>query len=237
MGEFSEKIVLVTGASQGIGLAIAQAFKSQGAIVHITGTRDGPGDYEWPLDGLLYHRVAIDSAEDRAALHKAVGALDVLVNNAGGGAPNEYELEAFAFVLQKNLVAVMDLCNRFKPSLAERKGSIVNIGSVAAFIAMKDSPAYSAAKAGMLGLTKALADKWAREGVRVNMVAPGFVRTRSTNRMRVDEGLEKRLISAVPMKRWADPEEISGPALFLASSAASYVTGTSLVADGGLLIR
>src|SRR5690606_21478129 len=98
-------------------------------------------------------------------------------------------------------------------------------------------PGYTAGKSGLWGLTRALADKWATRGIRVNMIAPGFVHTDLTDKMRVDHAREKALLGAVPMKRWARPDEMAGAALFLASDLASYVTGISLAVDGGLMVR
>lgn len=233
----SGKTVLVTGGSQGIGYAAAAAFREAGATVHITGTRMSPSDYDDDLSGLTYHRADMSSPEDRAALAGAIPALDVLVNNAGMGAADEYSLEGFERVLEVNLTAVMDLCLRFHDALAAAKGSVVNVGSLASFLAIKEAPAYTASKAGLLGLTRALGDKWSSDGVRVNMVAPGFIATRMTARSRVDPDYEKRLLKAIPMRRWGEPAEIADAILFLASPAAGYITGQSLAIDGGLMLR
>jgi len=231
------KTVLVTGGSQGIGHAAAVAFRDAGAIVHISGTRASAGDYDDDLSGLTYHRADMARPEDRAALAAAVPTLDVLVNNAGMGASDEYSLEGFERVLDVNLTAVMDLCLRFHPALVAAKGSVVNVGSLASFLAIKEAPAYTASKAGLLGLTRALGDKWSADGVRVNMVAPGFIATRMTARSRVDPDFEKRLLKSIPMRRWGEPSEIADAILFLASPAASYITGQSLAIDGGLMLR
>lgn len=237
MKKFADKRVLVTGGSQGIGLAIAQRFREEGAEVIITGTRESVSKYDDDLAGFAYHQVAMEVPGDRAKLAAAVGDIDVLVNNAGGARAGEYDLANFALTLEVNLVAVMDLCTRFHPALAARGGSIVNIGSVASFLALRDAPAYNAAKAGVLGLTRALADKWSRDGVRVNMIAPGFIETRITAPNRADPKAEKKIFNVIPMHRWGKPAEIAGAALFLASSDASYITGTSILIDGGLLLR
>ena len=231
------KRVLVTGGSQGIGRATALAFRDIGAVVTITGTRASPADYDDPLDGLGYVQCDLAQEADRVRLVDAVGDLDVLINNAGGGRPDEYTIEGFAAVIALNLTAQMDLCLRFHATLKARGGNIVNIGSLSSFLAIKEVPAYTASKSGLWGLTRALADGWARDGIRVNMVAPGFIRTRITAVHRDDAGHEKRLLKAVPMQRWGEPEEIAGPILFLASPAASYVTGASLAIDGGLMLR
>ncbi len=231
------KIVLVTGGSQGIGLATARAFQQAGAIVHITGTRGAAADYEDDLGDFIFHRADMAEEAERAALAAAIPALDVLVNNAGMGSADEYTAEGFARVIAVNLTAVMDMCLRFHDALAAAKGSIVNVGSLSGFLALKETPAYTASKTGLLGLTRALADKWSTDGIRVNLVAPGFVATRMTAPMRVDPAREARLMKSIPMRRWGEPAEIAGPILFLASPAAGYITGQSLAIDGGLLLR
>ncbi len=231
------KKALVTGGSQGIGHATAAALQALGAEVTVTGTRAGFADYDAPLAGVAYIQADLATPAARAALAAQFPALDVLVNNAGGGSANEYDQEQFEAVMDLNLNAVMDLSVRLFPALKVGGGSIVNVGSLASFLALKETPAYTASKAGLLGLTRALGDKWATEGVRVNLVAPGFIATRMTERMRVDKDYEKRLLKAVPMRRWGQPEEIAEAIVFLASPAASYITGQSLAIDGGLMLR
>ena len=231
------KTVLVTGGSQGIGLATAIAFRTIGAHVHITGTRAAATDYADDLSGLTYHRADMAKDEDRAALVGSVTSLDVLVNNAGMGGADEYTTAGFARIIAVNLTAVMDLSTRFHGALAVTSGSIVNVGSLSSFLALRETPAYTASKTGLLGLTRALADKWSGDGIRVNLVAPGFIATRMTNAMRTDSASESKLLRAIPMRRWGQPSEIAEPILFLASPAASYITGQSLAKDGGLMLR
>ena len=231
------KTALVTGGSQGIGHATAAALRDQGASVTVTGTRASFADYDDPLEGVSYIQADLANPAERAALAAQIGALDILVNNAGTGRRNEYDQDAFEAVIDINLNAVMDLSVRLFPALKAAKGSIVNVGSLASFLALKETPAYTASKAGLLGLTRALGDKWALDGVRVNLVAPGFIATRMTAPMRVDSGYEGRLLKAVPMRRWGEAREVADAILFLASPAASYITGQSLAIDGGLLLR
>ena len=231
------KKALVTGGSQGIGHATAAALQALGADVTITGTRASFADYEAPLAGVAYIQADLGKPEARAALAAQFPSLDVLVNNAGGGSANEYDQDQFEAVIDLNLNAVMDLSVRLFPALKVGGGSIVNVGSLASFLALKETPAYTASKAGLLGLTRALGDKWATDGVRVNLVAPGFIATRMTERMRVDKDYEKRLLKAVPMRRWGDPAEVAEAIVFLASPASSYITGQSIAIDGGLMLR
>lgn len=237
MFEFNEKIVLVTGASQGIGLAIARAFRNAGATVHITGTRPGPAAYDDDLTGFKYHQADLSNQGGRTELHSAIPYIDVLVNNAGFSLDKEFDLDTFRRVIEMNLVGVMELCCLYQETLASRSGSIVNVGSLSSYLSIKEFPGYTASKSGLLGLTRALADKWAITGPRVNMIAPGFVKTRLTDWYRESPDFEKRLLQAVPMRRWAEPEEMTGAVLFLASSMASYITGVSLPIDGGVLLR
>jgi 3-oxoacyl-[acyl-carrier protein] reductase len=231
------KSVLVTGGTQGIGKAVAEQFLALGARVTITGTRTRVECYDEPPEGVTYLQADLTWPEARAEVAAHIDNLDVLVNNAGRGSANEYEQEEFEHVIDTNLNAVMDLSVRLHPLLKATKGSIVNVGSLASFLALKETPAYTASKAGLLGLTRALGDKWAPDGVRVNLVAPGFIATRMTEGARTNPEREKKLMRAIPMQRWGEPGEIASAILFLASPAASYITGQSLAIDGGLMLR
>ena len=231
------KSVLVTGGTQGIGHATALAFRNLGANVTVTGTREAASAYDGDFEGLSYVKANMAEKADIAALGAGLSALDVLVNNAGMVSENEYDLANFEAVIAVNLNAVMDVCLRFHPLLKAGGGSIVNVGSLASFLALRETPAYNASKAGILGLTRALADKWAPDGIRVNMVAPGFIETRMTAPMRRDANSESRMLKAIPMRRWGRTEEVAEPIVFLASPGAAYITGQSLAMDGGLMLR
>lgn len=235
--EFKGKRVLVTGGSQGIGLATARAFQENGATVFVTGTRASAADYADDLSAFTYIAADFSRPDTAAAVAAAAGDIDILVNNAGTGRPDEYSDKGFRTVIDVNLNSVMALSLALHPTLKARKGAIVNMGSLSSFLALRETPAYTASKAGLLGLTRALADKWAPDGIRVNMVAPGFIRTRMTEIQRTDADYEKRLLKAVPMRRWGEPEEVAETVLFLASPRAPYVTGQSIAIDGGLMLR
>lgn len=235
--EFKGKRVLVTGGSQGIGLATARAFHDNGATVFVTGTRASAADYADDLSAFTYIAADFAKPDTASAVAAAAGDIDILVNNAGTGRPDEYSDKGFRTVIDVNLNSVMALSLALHPALKARKGAIVNMGSLSSFLALRETPAYTASKAGLLGLTRALADKWAPDGIRVNMVAPGFIRTRMTEIQRTDADYEKRLLKAVPMRRWGEPEEVAETVLFLASPRAPYVTGQSIAIDGGLMLR
>lgn len=237
MIDLNGKAVLVTGSSRGIGRSIARCFQAAGCIVHINGTRPSPADYSETLEGLIYHQADLSSGEGPARLHADVGPIDILVNNFGGSNRDEYTIEGFRASIQTNLMATAELSMLYCDTLASRRGSIVNVGSVSSHMALRETPGYTAGKSGLWGLTRALADKWAPRGIRVNMLAPGFVNTELTAGMRIDAERERRLIATVPMRRWAHPDEIGGAAVFLASDLASYITGISLAVDGGLMVR
>lgn len=232
--DFSNKSVLVTGGSTGIGLGIARAFNQAGADVTITGHLPASKEQE-DYSGLRYLQVDVSKTDQVAKLANQIESLDVLVNSIGtvvwGG--KEFERDGFEHVISVNLTGVMDVCNRLKDKLAARRGSIINIDSIAAQRVAPTNPAYSASKAGLKHLSTALAVKWGKFGIRVNSISPGAVPTRLTiQQMPPDweEQFEKR----VPIGRHGTPEDMAGVVLFLASPLAAYVTGASIPVDGGL---
>ena len=235
---FENAHVLVTGGSQGIGLATARAFRAAGAAVTITGTRGGAGEYEDDLADFDYVRCEMGDAGQRAALVAGIERLDILVNNAGGsGGGDEFGMDGFRRTMEINLMAIHELSEALLPLLSARPGAVVNVGSCASFLSYPKAPGYTASKTALLGLTRAQGDAWAERGVRSNMVAPGFIRTRLTSGVDANERLKGKLLRTIPMRRFAEPEEVASVILFLASDAASYVTGQSLVVDGGLLLH
>lgn len=236
--DFTDKTVLVTGGSTGIGNAAARMFRAAGARVIVTGTRANAAEYagsDGDLAGLEYHRLDQGDRDAVAAFDPGVARLDALVIAGAKVAyrRQEFETDIFADVLATNLIGPMQLATKFRTMLAGQ-GSITFIGSVASFRGTIGQPAYSASKGGLLTLTKTLAQAFARDGIRVNLVAPGLVRSKMTA---VTWQNPDRLVATeqqVPLARIGEPDDIAGAIMFLASPLASYITGTSLVIDGGL---
>jgi len=234
--DFSGKAVLVTGASSGIGLAIAEGFRSAGASVSVTGTRAAAADYPGDLSGFAYHGVDLREAAAVDALAASFDRLDVLVNNAGMTyrAAEALVPENFETVIDVNLNAVYRLCQRLRPLLQASDGAIINIASMTSYFGSPRVPGYGASKAAVLQLTKSLAALYAADGIRVNAIAPGWIETKLTVPVRETEQLNRPIIERTPLGRWGQPAEMAGTALFLASpDAAGFITGVTIPVDGG----
>jgi 3-oxoacyl-[acyl-carrier protein] reductase len=232
--DYAGKTVLVTGASAGIGNAIACAFRDAGATVHATGTRP-QSSYDTDIGDMTFHQVDVGSEADLQTVADAIPALDVLVNNAGMVLyrRQEYERPSFQRVLDVNLTGMMTLSGLLRPKLAASgAGSIVNLTSVTAFFGSRGNPAYGASKAAIVQLTKTLAVAWARDGIRVNAIAPGFIATEMT-KVSQSGAINEGILQRTPLGRWGQPEDIAGATLFLASPQASFITGETLTIDGG----
>ena len=240
--DFTGKSALVIGGSSGIGNGIAQGFRAHGADVTVTGTRPDAGDYleaeDSDFSGLAYRCLDVT---DRGAADRLAGefeALDVLVLSQGivRYRREEFAREGWDAVIDVNLNSVMDAARAFHDRLAESEGTIIVVSSVAAFKSTIGTPAYAASKAGAASLVKTLGEAWARDGIRVNGIAPGLVPTKLTS-VTTDhpERLEATL-QRIPLRRTGTPEDMAGAALFLASPLSSYMTGQTLVVDGGLTL-
>lgn len=242
MLDFSDKNVLVVGGSSGIGNGIAQAFREAGADVTVWGTRKTAEDYAGvkgsDLSGLDYVQVDVANRDEVDQATAKISALDVLVLCQGIVRYNreEFERPGWDAVMDVNINSVMDVARNLKLPLISSKGSVIIVSSVAGFGATIGTPAYSASKHAAVGLTKTLGAAWAGEGIRVNGLAPGLVETKLTH---VTTKNEKRLsgsLRAIPQGRLGTPQDMAGVALFLASPLASYVTGQTIIADGGLTL-
>ncbi|MGP0029053.1 MAG: SDR family NAD(P)-dependent oxidoreductase [Acidimicrobiales bacterium] len=242
--DYSSAHVLVTGGSNGIGLGIATAFRDSGARVTITGTRESPADYDHDLSGLEYHQCRLPDPQAVEAVAGALRGLDVLVNNAGQNLPggrSEYDPEVFEEVVAVNLFAGFRMATACRALLVasriEGGASVVNVGSMSSFFGIEHVPAYGAAKAGVVQLTKTLAVAWARDGLRVNAVAPGIIETNMTAPMLPFDSLTGPIIERTPMRRLGTPADVAPVVLFLASPAAGFITGQTVCVDGGFSVQ
>lgn len=244
------KRALVTGASAGLGQAIAVALAAAGADVAVHGNSRSPAATQTLIEKSGGKAVAIVddlSAPDAPAqifaetLEK-LGGIDILINNAGTirRAPAaDFSLEDWNFVVQVNLTSVFSLSQLAgKHWLTnDRAGKIVNIASLLSFQGGITVPAYTAAKSGVAGLTKALANEWAKSKINVNAIAPGYFRTDNTTALQADETRNRQILERIPANRWGEPDDLTGAAIFLSSPASNYVHGHTLVVDGGWLGR
>ena len=228
----SQRIAIVTGGTSGIGAATTELLRADGWTVVPTGLTDEELDSAGPSA----RRLDVRDMDAVSALLGEFDRLDGLVNAAGVGAvAHQTEIDTFEFVLDVNLTGTMRCCHAAHGALAVAHGSIVNIASILAFVGNQHSPAYAASKAGVMNLTKALAARWAPDGVRVNAVAPGYVETPMTTHVREDNERTANVMSRTHMKRYGQPDEIGHLIAFLLSDKASFITGSTHVADGGYL--
>ena len=229
---------VVIGGAGDIGAAITNLFCDLGATVTATGVddRDIARTQLRARDGLQIR--ALDVTDDNAVNGFASehDRADALINCAGILARDkEYEIETFMKVIDVNLAGTFRTCMAFRPLLARTQGSIVNMASMNATLALPRIPAYCASKGGVVMLTKALALAWAEEGIRVNAVAPGYIETSINAAGRADKAHYQRIADRTAFKRWGQPDDVAGAVAFLCMPASSYATGTVVAVDGGFL--
>jgi 2-deoxy-D-gluconate 3-dehydrogenase len=248
--DLSGKVALVTGASGGLGAAMAIALAEAGADVAVHG-------HSRPLDGTCAEIAAVGrravplvaNLQDRASTDGLVrntldafgGRFDILINNAGSVRRKpavEHPDEDWDAILEINLTSVFRLARAAgKHFLAQGSGKIVNTASLLSFQGGITVPGYAAAKGGVAQLTKALANEWAGRGVNVNAIAPGYMATDNTAPLRADPDRSRQILERIPAGRWGHPRDVAGAAVFLCSRAADYIHGHLLVVDGGWMGR
>jgi 2-deoxy-D-gluconate 3-dehydrogenase len=242
------RVALVTGASRGIGKAVAVALGAAGAAVaccarsaQVEQTAEeirtaGGRAQGFALD--VTRRSDIDARVRE--IGAALGAVDILVNNAGVTLDKtsvEVRDDEWDLVLATNLTSMFRLARAVAPGMIERRrGKIINIGSMYGRIGVPRYAAYCASKAGVEALTRSLAAEWARHGIQVNCLAPGYINTDIPREAMADEGRRERLLSKVPARRIGEPEEVGPLAVYLASSASDFMTGQTVRLDGGQTI-
>jgi 3-oxoacyl-[acyl-carrier protein] reductase len=242
MFDLTGKNALITGASGGIGGAIAKALHGAGATVTLSGTRQGPldelaaelGDRVHVLTCNLSDAAAVDALPKQAA--DLMGSVDILINNAGITKDNLFMRmsdDEWSSVLEVNLTSTMRLCKGvIRGMMKARWGRIVNISSIVGATGNPGQANYAASKAGMVGMSKSVAYEVASRGITVNCVAPGFIATAMTDKLTDDQ--KEKINVQIPAARMGTPEEIAAAVLYLASNEAGYTTGATLHVNGGM---
>ena len=245
------KVALVTGASRGLGAAMACGLSAAGAAVALHSNEQPATDTAARIREAGGGRTELFTADlsDRAAADQLVastlaafGQIDILVNNAGiirRKAAAQHSDEDWDAVIEVNLSNAFRLCRAMGKHLIDsgRPGKIINVASLLSFQGGITVPGYAAAKGGLVQLTKALANEWAAHGINVNAIAPGYMQTDNTKALREDPQRNRQITERIPAGRWGTPDDLAGAAVFLASKASDYVHGHVLVVDGGWMGR
>lgn len=239
--DFKDKVVLVTGGSRGIGKSIAESFSNDGATVIVTYKNAIDAAY-FDSKNIKHHQC--DVADVKAvgdlidALVKEFGKIDVLVNNAGitkDGLLMRMSEDDWDLVIDTNLKGIFNFTKAVtRPMMGKKYGKIINITSISGIIGNAGQANYSASKAGVIGLTKAVAKELASRNINVNAIAPGFIETEMTDKL--DETVKNNYLTNIPLKRFAKADEVANAVKFLASDNAAYITGQVLCVDGGLVM-
>ncbi len=242
------KRAIVTGATHGIGRAIAGELLGFGAeLICVARNRADVESFvqEWTARGRSVHGIVADvaRAEDRVRIMRESesiwGALDILVNNAGTNIRKKtpaFSAEEYEMILETNMTAAFELCRLGYPLLRKAgSGSIVNVTSVAGLTSVGTGTPYAMSKAAIVHLTRGLAAEWAKDNIRVNSVAPWYIRTRLIEPLLNNQKVYASIIDRTPMRRIGEPEEVASAVAFLCMPAASYITGQTVAVDGGFL--
>ena len=249
--DLSGRVAIVTGGNGGIGLGMARGLANAGAAVVVAGRNvEKNSATVAELESLEAKAAAVevdvtDEASCRAMIAFAVehfGRLDILVNNAGTNIrkqPQEYSLAEWSEVLETNLTSAFVCAQAAYPEMKRAGGGkIINIGSMTSIFGVPFAAPYAASKGGIVQMTKALATAWAKDNIQVNAVLPGWIDTDLTRKAREQvEGLHERVLERTPAGRWGMTEDFSGIAVFLASPASDFITGTSIPVDGGYSVQ
>lgn len=245
--DLAGRVALVTGGNGGIGLGMAEALAEAGAAVAIAARNSDKAEAAQTriaAHGAKSLFVRLDASKERscreavAAAARHFGRLDILVNNAGTTVrkpPQDLTAEEWRRVLETNLSGALFCCQAAYPLMKEAGGGkILNIGSMFSLFGARYAVAYAASKGGLLQLTKSLACAWALDNIQVNAVLPGWIDTELTRSARREvEGLNEAILARTPMGRWGETRDLAGVAVFLASAASDFVTGTAIPVDGG----
>jgi 2-deoxy-D-gluconate 3-dehydrogenase len=249
--DLTGRVAIVTGGNGGIGLGMARGLAQAGAAVVVAGRNAAKSEAavkELSALGAKAAAVAVDvvrEASCRDMVAKTVdrfGRLDILVNNAGTNIrkqPQEYTLDEYRTVLDTNLTSAFVCCQAAYPAMVRAGGGkIINIGSMMSIFGASFTAPYAASKGGMVQLTRALATAWAKDNIQVNAVLPGWIDTDLTRKAREQvAGLHDRVLARTPAGRWGTPDDHAGIAVFLASPASDFVTGTAIPVDGGYSVQ
>lgn len=245
--QLNDKVAVVTGGNGGIGLGMARGLGRAGAAVAIAGrdhAKSAAAVEALAADGITAHAVEVDVADAAscaamvAEIEDTLGRLDICVCNAGINIrkpPETYTVEEWRQVLAINLDGVFFTAQAAYPALLRQGGGkVITIGSMTSIFGISLVAAYGASKGGVMQLTQALACAWAKDDIQVNCILPGWIDTDLTRRGQVDmPGLNDKVLSRTPAGRWGTPEDLAGLAVFLASPASDFVTGTAIPVDGG----
>jgi 2-deoxy-D-gluconate 3-dehydrogenase len=245
------KVALVTGGNGGIGLGMAQGLAQAGAAIAVAGRNAKKSEAAAAELAKLGVKTVVIEADvtDEAACRKMVddaakklGRLDILINNAGINIrkqPQDYTLAEWRQVVETNLTSAFTCSQAAYPHMkAAGAGKIINIGSMMSIFGASFTPAYAASKGGIVQMSRALATAWAKDNIQVNAVLPGWIDTDLTKRAREEvSGLNSMVLMRTPTRRWGTPEDMAGVAVFLASKASDFVTGTAIPVDGGYSVQ
>jgi 2-deoxy-D-gluconate 3-dehydrogenase len=244
--DLSGRVAVVTGGNGGIGLGMAKGMAAAGATIVVAGrdtAKNSAAVKELKDAGGQASAIPVDVLQEASCRGlidqtvKAHGRLDVLVNNAGMSIrkqPEQYTLAEWHTVLDSNLTSAFLCSQAAYPSLRQRGGKIINIGSMMSIFGAPFATAYAASKGGMVQMTKSLATAWAKDNIQVNAILPGWIDTALTRRAREQvQGLHDSVLKRTPAARWGVPDDFAGIAVFLAAPASDFVTGATIAVDGG----